>query len=681
MTNMTPVVSLERIVEASAGIARLRQFVLDAAVSGGLVTRAAFRDGSVSNMLESIVADGTSDRKSVSSGSDAQTAKPIPQNWKWMRLGDIGRIFGGNSVNDSEKAILSRVRDGYPFIATKDVGYGSERLHYENGLKVPFSDGSYKIAHKDAVLICAEGGSAGKKCGIADRDICFGNKLYAIELNEGINPSYVLLAYQSSPFYQSFVSRMTGMIGGVSLREFHQISIPVPPLAEQEEIVELVAALMEIIDNLEIAKRKRDETQDQFVLSSLHRILAVEKTNEGENREMAGSLHSQIHAITERLSSSEHVARLRYAIASLAIRGRVVQRSDEDESVSTLLENIQTERRQLIQNGILRKTEELPLVEAEEVFRIPDHWSWVRLQDIVVFGPQNGISPRKSARPNAPRALTLTATTSGIFDPRYFKTVDAEIESNSEFWLKPGDLIFQRGNSREYVGIAAVYKGEANSFLYPDLMIKVRISECVNIDYIHLFANSPFAREYFMARATGAQSTMPKINQAILLALPIALPPKGEQLRIVSAVSKLMATCDELSDGFRLHETDTEKYLESIFGGSQLLHVGGHRPVDKAAAKITEDNMKADFAPVKPLADKMEVTTRRGPVNSVDDLVDCVKSFAGSVAPRELFGASGMGHSNDEIENFFDLLRIARITGRLSVPIGEGRVEDIANED
>ena len=40
----------------------------------------------------------------------------------------------------------------------------------------------FRAARRGAVLICAGGGSAGEKWGLTDRDICFGNKLFAKEL-------------------------------------------------------------------------------------------------------------------------------------------------------------------------------------------------------------------------------------------------------------------------------------------------------------------------------------------------------------------------------------------------------------------------------------------------------------------------------------------------------------------
>jgi type I restriction enzyme S subunit len=60
----------------------------------------------------------------------------VPTGWEWIRLGNTGRIFNGDSVSESGKTELAKVDDGLPFIATKDVGYGRAALVYDNGLKV-----------------------------------------------------------------------------------------------------------------------------------------------------------------------------------------------------------------------------------------------------------------------------------------------------------------------------------------------------------------------------------------------------------------------------------------------------------------------------------------------------------------------------------------------------------------
>src|SRR5690554_3382271 len=47
----------------------------------------------------------------------------IPDSWVWERIGNIGFVFNGDSINKSLKeSKYEGQSDGYPYIATKDVG-------------------------------------------------------------------------------------------------------------------------------------------------------------------------------------------------------------------------------------------------------------------------------------------------------------------------------------------------------------------------------------------------------------------------------------------------------------------------------------------------------------------------------------------------------------------------------
>lgn len=132
----------------------------------------------------------------------------------------------------------------------------------------------FRIAHQGAVLICAEGGSAGKKCGLTDRDICFGNKLFANELYGQIPSRFILYVYLSPAFRASFTAAMTGIIGGVSIAKFVEIPIPLPPLEEQHRIVAKVDQLMaqcDVLENLRIEREKAlDHTRRCDLTASRH---------------------------------------------------------------------------------------------------------------------------------------------------------------------------------------------------------------------------------------------------------------------------------------------------------------------------------------------------------------------------------------------------------------------------
>lgn len=173
----------------------------------------------------------------------------MKQGWEDKTLKDIGTIFNGNSINAKlKKEKYFGAPDGLSYVATKDVGYDSS-IDYENGVKIPFSEiDSFRIAPKNSVLICAEGGSAGRKIGRTNQDICFVNKLFAIVPQNETTSKFVYYWYKSETFQKEFKSRLTGLIGGVSKKKFETIPIPIPPLDEQKRIVAKIDEAFEAID-------------------------------------------------------------------------------------------------------------------------------------------------------------------------------------------------------------------------------------------------------------------------------------------------------------------------------------------------------------------------------------------------------------------------------------------------
>ena len=197
----------------------------------------------------------------------------IPESWEWVRLGEIGNIFNGNSISEKiKKEKYENLTLGLNYIATKDIDYPTSKINYDNGVKIPHEEiEKFKIAHKGSILICSEGGSAGKKIGIAEEDVCFGNKLYALEKYYlELNNKFIFYTYKTSYFYGNFKENETGIIGGVSINKFKNIIIPIPPLVEQQRIVERVEKLMNICDMLE-EKIVESERVSEKLLESLIR--------------------------------------------------------------------------------------------------------------------------------------------------------------------------------------------------------------------------------------------------------------------------------------------------------------------------------------------------------------------------------------------------------------------------
>lgn len=238
-----------------------------------------------------------------------------------------------------------------------------------------------------------------------------------------------------------------------------------------------------------------------------------------------------------------YVKQLRRNILQDAIEGKLtadrrkehpVQKGNPDYDAEALFELIQKERQ------VDKKRKALPpILDAEKPFELPTGWKWVRLGEIIKEAPRNGYSPKAVDFETNTKTLKLGAVTSGVFDSSQYKYIDEKIPKESYCWLKNGDILIERSNSLEYVGICAVYTGKDYEFIYPDLLMKVCPIEPISYVYIHIVLMSPFNRRYFMSNAKGSQKTMPKINQECVSNTWIPLPPLVEQQQIITFVSAM----------------------------------------------------------------------------------------------------------------------------------------------
>ncbi|MDC3306196.1 restriction endonuclease subunit S, partial [Flavobacteriales bacterium] len=315
--------------------------------------------------------------------SDAEKYFKIPETWIWERLGNIGNVFNGDSVNKAIKeAKYTGLNEGYPYIATKDVGYGFESINDRNGVKIPHDEPKFKIAHKGTVIICSEGGSAGKKMGMLLQDCCFGNKLYAIEQFGGIKSVYILALYGSPSFKAAFQEKMSGIIGGISKSNFIDLLIPLPPEEEQKAIVEVVNTLFKEVKALENLTKERISLKEDFVSSALRRLTESDNTTQEWN-------YLQQH-FSSFFTEKKNIKSLRETILQLAVQGKLTAKWREAnpsvEHASELLKRVEAEKQQLIAEKKIKKEKPLPPIEDEDKpCDLPYEWVWCRLGSITTI--------------------------------------------------------------------------------------------------------------------------------------------------------------------------------------------------------------------------------------------------------------------------------------------------------
>ncbi|MCD4660395.1 restriction endonuclease subunit S [Agrobacterium sp.] len=493
----------EQIADAPDAIARLRRFVLDLAVRGKLVLQDP-KDEPASELLRRIaVVKSLSPRKERAKGREEGLSKggtdfPLPVGWASAPFSDLVAVLNGRAYKQQE--LLSA---GVPVLRVGNL-FTSDKWYYSD-LHLP--EDKYC---DNGDLIFAWSASFGPFIWSGER-VVYHYHIWKLVLHSEADLSKLYL--------YNFLLQKTREIKnaghGISMihmtkEKMEQLSVPLPPLAEQHRIVAKVDELMALCDQLEAARTERETKRDRLAAASLARL----NTPDPETfRDDARFALDALPALTAR---PDQIKQLRQTILNLAVRGKLVAQDPADEPSNNFLKRIQLSK--------ARSRKPTAEIDGRNIpYDIPKTWNWVTLEQILVFGPQNGISPRPTDREDAPKAITLTATTSGTFNPAYFKRVDGKFPPESDFWLSEGDLLFQRGNTPEYVGMAAVYHGPPQTFLFPDLIIKVRVSDDVDLSYVHLASVSPSSRQYLTENASGAQATMPKINQTTLLSLPISV--------------------------------------------------------------------------------------------------------------------------------------------------------------
>ena len=168
----------------------------------------------------------------------------IPNSWTWTKLSCVTSVYTGNSISETEKQAKFTNVQGRYYIGTKDVGFNN-KIVYNNGISIPLQyEQNFKIAPANSVLMCIEGGSAGKKIAILNQDVCFGNKLCCFAPFWEIG-KFIYYYLQSPSFVELFNLNKTGIIGGISVAKVKEIVIPLPPVMEQQRIVAQIDRLFE----------------------------------------------------------------------------------------------------------------------------------------------------------------------------------------------------------------------------------------------------------------------------------------------------------------------------------------------------------------------------------------------------------------------------------------------------
>ena len=363
-----------------------------------------------------------------------------------------------------------------------------------------------------------------------------------------------------------FVSKMIGT-ANVSLTIGKIGEVPVPIISPTAQ--NCVYELMTLCDELEVAQAKREKRRDRLVAATLHGLNNGDENGEPgilpTFKESARFYINHLPRLTTRL---EHIRQLRQTILNLAVRGKLVPQDPNDEPVAALLQRIDKER------AITAKVDRRADVELQELLAgelrwgVPPTWSWRGVADLVLFIDYRGKTPAKTD--SGIRLITAKNVRRGFINlaPEEFVT-----ETTYNGWMKRGfpredDILF---TTEAPMGNAAVVHLQ-EKFGLAQRVINFRPYGDIDSDFLVLQMLSEPFQSILDKSATGL--TAKGIKATKLKRLPLAVPPLGEQRRIVAKVDELMTLCDELEAKLTSKAARRRQLLDDALYKALKVHYG-----------------------------------------------------------------------------------------------------------
>lgn len=427
--------------------------------------------------------------------TDEEKPFEIPFNWEWARLSDYLDVRDG--THDTPKY----VSQGIPLVTSKNLDNGTINF---NNIKF-ISEDDHKIISQrskvdDGDILFAMIGSIGNPVLVKkNREFSIKNMaLFKPYMNTNTYMQYVFM-YLSKE--QEIMKKIAtgGVQSFVSLSFIRNYLIPIPPLAEQQKIVEKIEELMPLVEQYGKAEAELKELNKAF---------------------------------PEKIKKS---------VLQYAIQGKLVPQNPQNEPASVLLEKIKAEKQKLIREKKIKADKPLPAITEEEIpFEIPDSWVWVRFANVIDL--RDGTHDTPSYVEKGYPLITGKDFYNGYFDlskTKYIAEHDyLKIIQRSK--VDEGDILYSMigGN----IGSMILIENYFEMAIKNVALFKRYCADSIEPKYLMIYLKAQLENLKSQSKG-GAQQFVP-LN--LLRAYPFALPPLSEQKLIVEKVEEVLSYCDKL---------------------------------------------------------------------------------------------------------------------------------------
>ena len=486
---------------------KLRKSVLQSAIQGKLTEQLA-TDDNVEDLLQAIKKEKEllikekkiKKQKPLPEITEDEIPFAIPENWKWVRLGEIGKIIGGGTPKTTNLEYWQNGKIAWITPADmKNIKGKYISCGKKNITLLGLEKSSAQLLPKGSILFSSRAPIG--YVAIAREEVSTNQGFKSIvpfSLNLSLYLYYVLLG---------MVDIIKKLGTGTTFKEVsgsvvEKILVPLPPLAEQKRIVEKLDNVLANIDELKASEEKLSILQKNFP------------------------------------------DKLKKSILQSAIQGKLTEQLATDDNVEDLLQAIKEEKERLIKEKKIKKQKPLPEITEEEIpFEIPKNWRWVRLgalSSVITDGTHKTPNYVNKGIP----FISVQNISSGKYKDTKLKYITEDEHKKLICRCKPekGDILFCRIGT---LGHPYIVDLDFEFSIFVSLGLIKLINKDINV-YLKAYMDSPsFEWQINKVKVGGGTHTF-KLNLKDIVNFLIPLPPLAEQKRIVEKLDKLLANIEEL---------------------------------------------------------------------------------------------------------------------------------------
>lgn len=428
----------------------------------------------------------------------------IPDSWEWVTLKSIAISSLGKTLDKAKnKGELK------PYLCSINVYWDGIDLTTVKETRLEEGELPKYLLKPGDLLVC-EGGDVGRSAvWESTQEMYYQNALHRVRFYGGINPYFfqlLLECYKGNLILDTYSKGMT--IKHLVQTALNAIIFPLPPLAEQNRIVDAINRLLPFLRSYDRAEK---------------RITAL---------------------------NTEFPETLKKSILQEAVQGKLVPQDPSDEPAEALLERIRAEKQRLIKEGKIKKDKhesvifrrdnshyekrgsEVICIDEEIPFEIPSSWSWSRLGNCLDVRDGTHDTPRYVTE-GVP-LVTSKNLSNGRIDFSTAKLISIEDSQaiNQRSKVDSGDIMYAMIGS---IGNPVLYQGN-DEFSIKNMALFKCIINGMCMEYVYWFL--VLAQENMKKAASGGVQAFVSLGYLRNYLIPV--PPIAEQMRICNAIEQAL---------------------------------------------------------------------------------------------------------------------------------------------